>query len=307
MNADPRSAPRERARPPGRGIAFALAVAVHLAFVAVLVFSLRWQNRAPEPVTAELYAPIAVQPKVTQPPPKMASTPKAEPTPPPPPPQKIEPLPPPKSAIEPVRNDVRDAEIALKARKQRVEAELRTQAEQQKRVADLQHQRELQLQQQKQLDDKKRADERKTADEKKLADARVRQQREMAQLHEQMEKEMQQRANVETQQRANAETAARAQEARKSATSDWIGRIQAKVKGNVILPPDLTGNPEAIFDVVQLPTGEIIDVKLRKSSGVRTYDDAVQRAILKSSPLPKADRPEMFERQLTLRFKPRDD
>ena len=64
-------------------------------------------------------------------------------------------------------------------------------------------------------------------------------------------------------------------------------RIQAKVEGNVILPPDMPGNPEAIFDVVQLPTGEIIDVQLRKSSGVRAYDDAVQRAILKSSPLPR--------------------
>jgi colicin import membrane protein len=33
----------------------------------------------------------------------------------------------------------------------------------------------------------------------------------------------------------------------------------------VILPPELPGNPEAIFEVVQLPTGEIIDVQLRKS------------------------------------------
>jgi colicin import membrane protein len=37
---------------------------------------------------------------------------------------------------------------------------------------------------------------------------------------------------------------------------------------------------------------------------VRSYDDAVQRAILKSSPLPKPDRPEMFRRVLTLQFRP---
>lgn len=303
MNADPRSVPSERVRTPGRGIAFALAVAVHLLFLAVLIFSLRWQNRAPEPVTAELYAPIAVQPKVTPtspPPPKVAPAPKVEPAP-VPAPQKIEPLPPPTPAVEPTKTDLHDAEIALKARKdeerkKRVDAELREQAEQQKRVADLQHQRELQKQ--KQLDDKKRADEKKAADDKKVADARDRQQREMTQMREQIDKEMQQRAG--------AETAARAVEARKSAESDWISRIQAKIKGNVILPPDLAGNPEAIFDVVQLPTGEIIDVKLKKSSGVRTYDDAVQRAILKSSPLPKADRPGMFERILTLRFRPND-
>ncbi len=64
------------------------------------------------------------------------------------------------------------------------------------------------------------------------------------------------------------------------------------------LPPELPGNVEAIFEVVQLPTGEIIDVVLRKSSGVRAYDDAVQRALAKSSPLPRPDRPELFQRTL---------
>jgi colicin import membrane protein len=68
----------------------------------------------------------------------------------------------------------------------------------------------------------------------------------------------------------------------------------------------MPGNPEAIFDVVQLPTGEILDVQLRKSSGVRAYDDAVQRAILKSSPLPRPDRPELFQRSLMLKFRPKD-
>ena len=66
------------------------------------------------------------------------------------------------------------------------------------------------------------------------------------------------------QQKQDAEAAARSR-----AEADYIRRIQAKVKGNVIVPPDLAGNPEAIFDVVQLPTGEIIEAVLKKSSGVR--------------------------------------
>jgi len=73
-----------------------------------------------------------------------------------------------------------------------------------------------------------------------------------------------------------------------------------------VLPPDMPGNPEAIFEVVQLPTGEIIDAVLRKSSGMRAYDDAVQRAIIKSSPLPRPDRPDLFQRSLTLKFRPLD-
>ena len=83
-----------------------------------------------------------------------------------------------------------------------------------------------------------------------------------------------------------------------------MNRIQSKIKGNVILPPEITGNPEAVFDIVQLPTGEIIAAELRKSSGSRVYDEAVSRAIIKSSPLPKPDSPDQFQRALTLRFRP---
>ncbi len=285
MNADPRNAPRERVRPAHRGIAFVLAVAVHLVLLAVLIFSIRWQNREPEPVTAELYAPIAVQPKAAPRPPRVEPAPV--------PPLKVEPAPLPKPVVVPEGPDTQAADIALKARqdeerRQRVEAEQRAQLEQQKRIADLQHQRELQQQ----------LDEKKLAEARKAAEARERQQREMTQMREQADQEMLARTQ--------AETAAHAQAARKTAESDWISRIQAKVKGNVILPPDLTGNPEAIFEVVQLPTGEIIDAQLKKSSGVSAYDDAVLRAILKSSPLPRPERPEMFERVLTLRFRPSD-
>jgi colicin import membrane protein len=75
---------------------------------------------------------------------------------------------------------------------------------------------------------------------------------------------------------------------------------------NVVLPSDIRGNPEAIFDVIQLPTGEVLSARLTKSSGHKAYDDAVERAILKSSPLPKPDRQEQFQRELQLKFKPQE-
>ena len=91
----------------------------------------------------------------------------------------------------------------------------------------------------------------------------------------------------------------------KSAMIDAIsGSHGVHVKNTV--PPEMAGNPEAIFDVVQLPTGEIIDAQLKKSSGNRAYDEAVQRAIIKASPLPRPDSPDLFQRSLTLKFRPRD-
>lgn len=95
--------------------------------------------------------------------------------------------------------------------------------------------------------------------------------------------------------------------ARSKALADYQAKIRAKVRGNILLPRDIEGNPEAVFDVVQLPTGEVLSATLRKSSGHRGYDEAVERAILKSSPLPKPEQAEVFSRELQLKFRPQDD
>jgi colicin import membrane protein len=73
-----------------------------------------------------------------------------------------------------------------------------------------------------------------------------------------------------------------------------------------VLPRDVPGNPEAIFDITILPTGEVLTVRKRQSSGHAGYDDAVERAILKSSPLPQPDDRSVFQRQLELTFHPQD-
>ncbi len=90
------------------------------------------------------------------------------------------------------------------------------------------------------------------------------------------------------------------------ADAAYIGKLKGKIKSNIVLPLDIAGNPEAIFDVVQLPTGEVMSAKLRQSSGNKAYDAAVERAILKSSPLPRPDRPEQFRRELEIKFRPLD-
>jgi len=95
-------------------------------------------------------------------------------------------------------------------------------------------------------------------------------------------------------------------EARLRALAQWTDRIRAKIRGNIILPREIEGNPEAIFDVTLLPTGEVLTARKRKSSGNAAYDDAVERAIMKSSPLPKPDDAALFQRQLELKFRPQD-
>ena len=271
-------------RPPRAGsgwstatwIAVVLAIVVHVGFVLFLIFSVSWRNPKPESVIVDLYAPPApvenVEPPKAAPapePPKPEPPKPEPPKPAPPQPQPEPPKAPPKAAPPPPPPK---PDLALKEKQAKAERERK---EREKQEAE------------------KREAEKKQQ-EKRLAEARERQARETQALQAQAERER------VAQQRVAAEAA------HARADADYIRRIQAKVRGNVVVPPDLPGNPEAVFDVVQLPTGEIIDVQLVKSSGARAYDEAVQRAIIKSSPLPRPDAPDLFRRNLRLKFRPLD-
>jgi colicin import membrane protein len=125
-------------------------------------------------------------------------------------------------------------------------------------------------------------------------------------MREELAREQQALAMERERQAIREQLAREAAAASAKALAAWTDKVRAKIRGHIVLPQDVKGNPEAIFDVVQLPTGEVLSAKLRKSSGHRGYDEAVERAILKSSPLPKPDRPEIFQRNLELKFRPLD-
>ena len=102
--------------------------------------------------------------------------------------------------------------------------------------------------------------------------------------------------------------AARTAAARSRAVgSAYENAIRTKVRGNLVRPPGLEGNPEAVFMVDQLPDGTVMNVRLTRSSGIPSLDEAIERAIRRSSPLPLPGAQELFQRTLELRFKPLED
>jgi len=84
----------------------------------------------------------------------------------------------------------------------------------------------------------------------------------------------------------------------------YIDKIRTKIKANIITPSEIKGNPVVVFNIVQLPTREVFSVRLVKTSGNELLDSAVERAIWKSSPLPKPDRPEQWLREFNINFRP---
>ena len=122
------------------------------------------------------------------------------------------------------------------------------------------------------------------------------------------------REELAQEQAANEQRAVRNQLAREQAAAasralaTWEGKIRAKIRSNIrqFVVDQVQGNPEAVFHVVLLPTGEVLNANMVKSSGNKAYDDEVRRAINAASPLPKPDPASLFRRDLELKFRPQD-
>lgn len=90
------------------------------------------------------------------------------------------------------------------------------------------------------------------------------------------------------------------------AVDEYTGRITSKIRSNIVMPPDVADDARAEFLVTLLPGGRVLSARLTRSSGNAAYDDAVERAILKSQPLPLPADVAMFNRfrELKLVFRP---
>lgn len=249
MNEAP-AAPRP---PPGKRIAFALAVLMHVLLAVLLVYGIHWQTQKQETVAVELVS--AVPPALTPAPEPKPEPPKPEPK----PEVKPEPKPePPKPTPQPApKPDIAQKEKPKPVPKPEPKPSPKPAVDPYKE----------------QIEREFRDRERQRLVDKELAELKAKQ-----------------------------TSAAQAGEIDK-----YIAAIRGKVRGNIVLPPDIRGNPEALFEVTQLPSGEVLNVRLLKPSGHPAWDAATERAIRKSSPLPKPARSELFSRSLELRFRPQED
>lgn len=156
-------------------------------------------------------------------------------------------------------------------------------------------------------DKKKEKEKKRKEEERKKAEAEKK-------LKDQVLKEQQDRLEAE-QEALNKQRAAEAvrqqmaaQAAAQRLMNDAISRISSHIRRFIIMPPDVAGNPQAEFEVSLIPTGEVLNVKLSRSSGNPAYDNAVERAIRKASPLPLPTDPALVGRfrELKLKFRPNE-
>ena len=299
--------------------AIVLSAVVHGALLAALFFGVQWKREQAGGIPVDVYYgnPNAVTP----PPPPPES--KPEPAP------KVEPTPPPKPQVKVEEKPQIDPQIAIKDKEKR-EKEEKERLEQEKLEKLKKHKLEEERKQKEQEDkekarkdeEEKKAREKKEAEERRLDD--IKKEAERDAKREQKQRSDAARAAHEEAIRAELEGTKGSPTGSKTGTnsgtqsgggnasnlgqSEYMDQIRRKIRGNITLPAGITGNPEAQFAVTQLPTGEILPpVVIKKSSGNKALDEAVERAILKSSPLPKPKNPKDFERTIRISYKPFDE
>jgi colicin import membrane protein len=282
----------EFAPPPQRGTprAVLLALVAHALLIAALTWGVRWRSDADEgAVDAELWSST-----VQQAAPRLSAPQAPTPAPAPPPPAPAPPPPPQVKAPEPAPPP-RTPDIALEREKK-----LKEEKEQKERELERQQQ-----QRKKELEAKQRAEdeaERKKAQQQKLAEQQKKQQQEAE--AKQAEAKKQQEAAAKQAAADRAATLKRMQGLAGASGSDdskgtamrssgpssgYAGRIAAAVRPNITFPDAETvnGNPAAEFEVNLAPDGTIVGVKLTKSSGLPSWDEAAERGLHKTDRLPR--------------------
>lgn len=263
----------------------ALAAAVHVVLLGALLISFNWKAAHTVLNATEVDLWDKIPGKSTPKPPEV----KVEPTPEPKPIQKEEPKPEPK-VVEKPKPEEPKVDIELEKKKQELAEKERQMAEKELLLAE------------KKFEEKRKKDEEK---KKKLAAMREEDLQEKADAKKDAIDKLKQDVLNDEKGESDKQAAA----ANASEIGAYKAKIQAKIRGNVNKTLCAEGNPELRFEIGLLPTGELSGTpKITKSSGSSACDDAVERAIIASEPLPLPSDPNLFSsfRNLNLKFRPNE-
>lgn len=239
------------------------AIAVHLALLGGLLISFNWKAAHPVPNVAEVELWDSIPNSALPSPPVLVPKiePKVEPKIEPPPVVKEEPKPEPEPKVEAPKVD-----IALEKKKELEQKKLEEKAA--KLEAEKLKKEKLDALRAELLKDEMRDNEKQLNDKKAKNEAL---------------KKLQQELSTEGDQQALSARAS----ANAGVIDEYKRKIQDKIKGNVNNELCGDGKPVLKFKIDLLPSGELSgSPKLTKTSGLEACDDAVERAIMASQPLP---------------------
>ncbi len=154
------------------------------------------------------------------------------------------------------------------------------------------------------------------AERKRIAAVEQRRERERIEADRRRDAEIERQRLENEQLRKEAENAVRQQEldnevariarAGANAKAAYMFAIQQKVERKWVRPANAEVGLECIVNVRQDPGGEVLDVSLGRCNGDETIKRSIVAAVYQASPLPRPSDPSVFDRSLTLIFKPKE-
>lgn len=289
------SARMEFAPPPTKGLlrAFGLAIVAHGVLLMVLTLGVQWK-RDPvlATVEAELWSAVPVQAAPPAPP---------EPTPVPP-----EPVPVAKPVIAPPAppQPIPDPSIAIAQEKARLHKEKQREEQEQEKQVHAKRQKEAKVARERELRDKLAHDKKLQLEQQKAQAAKA--EAETKKLTELRKQQIERMNRLAGQAVGNGVPESNGTAKQSSGpSSSYAGRIAARIKPNITYTEQIAGNPTADVEVRTSPDGTIINRKLVKSSGVKSWDDAVLNAVDKTEKLPP-DTDGRVMPSFILGFRPKD-
>lgn len=195
------------------------------------------------------------------------------------------------------------------------EAEQRAEQERQVELKQREEQEQRRVQQEQQLRERQETERKREAEALRQQQAEAERQR-VAAIERKQKEEAQRRKTAED---------ARAQAAReaelKSQLDEEEGLMQAESAGlnnqyaalirqhierNWNRPPSARTGLECEIKVAQTPGGVVLSVQIGRCNGDAAVKQSIETAVLRASPLPPPPDPRLFQRSVTLIFKPAD-
>ena len=197
---------------------------------------------------------------------------------------------------EAARRELEEEEQRLVAVRQDREAEERLALD---REAEAQRQRQAEADRQRQEreEEERLAREREAeAERQRQAEAeRQRQEAAVARQRAEMESELQQALALEEDRR-------RAEEA--GYLDEYIRLIENRIQQSWIPPASAMAGLECVVNVTQIPSGDVVDVRVGRCNGDDAVIRSIEAAVLRASPLPRPTIASLFERNLEVVFNP---
>lgn len=278
--------PVHRRRFPGGRKAVVYAVLVHVVLVALVVIGVRWQAKPVSP--AAVIQAQAVNDAETQKQIQRRKREEAE-----------------RAAAEARRNrDQQERERqAAEAQRQKEQAKLaeqKRQADAKRQAAEAEQKRKADAKRQAAEAEQKRKVAQRQAEVQRQKDTEARREAAVQGLKDQLASEEQARADA----KARAEQQARAQ----SELERFQALIKQRVESSWVNSGGWTKDIRCLVHVRLIPTGEVIEATVVRSSGNAAFDRSAENAVYKASPLPLPDDKALFEhfRDFNFDFHPQE-